>query len=113
MQSGSTTIGEPLRRRILAVERKRVLVFSRDTVALGDDLRRFAQRDLPPARHGGVHEAPAQNAVLERGAAAREVSLGLQHHVRRSGHALDAAGDEDITFTRRDGVSGTDDRLQA
>jgi hypothetical protein len=60
-----------------------------------------------------VREAPAQGAVGHGRHAAREGALGLEHHQRRTRHALDAAGDEQLALAAPDGLGGRVDGLES
>src|SRR5579859_4193092 len=91
---------------------ERILVRTRDVVALGDILRGLAHAvGMVHLGEPRVHEAPAQCAVLQLHLAALEGRLGLAENVWSAGHALDAASDVHISLTSLDGVRGGVDGL--
>ena len=98
----------------MAAQCERVLVFARHLVLLRDTLRGLPH--LQRAIHLGhlrVDQAPAQRGVVRRLRAARKRPVGLGHHPRRAGHALDAARDDDVGGARLDLARRGDGRLHS
>ena len=81
---------------------------SRETlVPLGHVLGRLAHRlGRVALGNAGVDEAPADGGVDELRVAAREAALGLQHHERRAGHRLHAAGEDEVRLAEPDLARG-------
>ena len=80
---------------LLRLERERVLVLARDSVALGHVLAGLAHRlERELLLEAGVREAPAERRVPDRPVAAREPGLRLSEDERRARHRLDTARHE-------------------
>jgi hypothetical protein len=108
------TLGDRRGGVALAGQGEGVLILAADAQPLGHVLARLAHRDTDGGRRQRrVDEAPAQRRVDQFVGAAFVGRLGLEHHVRRPAHRLDAAGDEDVAVADGDGVGGRVDRLQA
>jgi hypothetical protein len=115
LTGGDQLVREPsrlLRGRpaLLRAERERVLVLAAHAPALGDVLARLAHRlARVPLFVAGVREPPAERRVVDRPVAARVRGVRLCGDEGRTGHRLDASGDEQVTVPGHHRVTGTDD----
>src|SRR5439155_27099246 len=95
---------------LLRLERERVLVLARDSVALGHVLAGLAHRlERELLLEAGVREAPAERRVPDRPVAAREPGLRLSEDERRARHRLDTARHEYVSVPGRNCVAGAED----
>ena len=99
-------------RLLMAFQRPSVLRLPGDAVAAGHHLGRLAQADGRIfLREPRIHHAPAQGAIVQRLAAARELTLRLFEDVRGARHALNPTREEAIAVAGLDLARGRDHRL--
>jgi hypothetical protein len=94
---------------LLRAERERVLILTRDVPPLGDVLSRLTHRlEWKLLCKARVREPPAELRVVLGLIAV----FGLRAHERRATHRLDAAGDEELSVTRRNRMTRRHDRAE-